>query len=223
MAMIAPQPTTTLGIAETLATLARAEGSAGHVYLSGDALIKGRHATRDLADVVHYMCTLHGRQPGVVDHAASRTAHNAARKWFIAATDGFLVERLFLTKLVVAAGPLPSTPGQAESEAAVTGQHHALDMLAQSDRAGCALGAAAALVLDWHALRVILDRAGSRWSVDVPAITLPSTTQTLEMVAQVAETTAIERALGFGAQQLLSQHRGLWDLLEARQIARGEY
>jgi hypothetical protein len=29
-----------------------------------------------------------------------------------------------------------------------------------------------------------------------------------------------ERAMQFGAQQLLLQHRGLWDLLEARRDAR---
>ena len=27
-------------------------------------------------------------------------------------------------------------------------------------------------------------------------------------------------ALGFGAQQLLAQHRGLWTVLEARRVAR---
>jgi hypothetical protein len=223
MATIAPQPLVQTGIADTLTALARAEGSAAHCYATGESLIRGKHATRDLADAVHYLCTLHGRQPGVVDHAASRTAHNAARSWFLAAVDGFLVERLFLTKLGVAAGPLPSTPGQAESEAAVTGQHHALEMLAQSDRSGCAVGAAAALVLDWHALRVVLDHAGHRLGVDIPACTLPSVAHTLEMAASVSETPAVERAFAFGAHQVLSQHHGLWDLLEARQIARGEY
>ena len=32
-----------------------------------------------------------------------------------------------------------------------------------------------------------------------------------------------ERALGFGAQQLLLQHRGLFDLLQARAEARGDW
>jgi hypothetical protein len=34
---------------------------------------------------------------------------------------------------------------------------------------------------------------------------------------------AMERAISFGAQQLFSQHRGLWDLLEARCVARGDW
>jgi hypothetical protein len=37
---------------------------------------------------------------------------------------------------------------------------------------------------------------------------------------EAAGTPAIERAILFGAQQLLVQHRGLWDLLEARAEAR---
>jgi hypothetical protein len=147
----------------------------------------------------------------------------AARDWLIAAIDGFSAERLLLTKLVVAVGPLPSTPGQAESESAVLSQHHALDMLAQSDRRGCAFGAAAALVMDWWAVRTPLEQAAKRFNIDYPACTLPSADVTLEAVTRVGETAAVERAITFGAQQLFGQHRGLWDLLEARQIARGEY
>jgi hypothetical protein len=36
----------------------------------------------------------------------------------------------------------------------------------------------------------------------------------------VSESASFERAMSFGAQQLLAQHRGLWDLLEARKAAR---
>ena len=137
--------------------------------------------------------------------------------------DGFIRERTFLTRLVVAVGPLPSTPGQAESESAVNGQRHALDMLAQSDRNGCALGAALALVLDWQAVRDVLNTAGRRFSVDAPVSNLPADAPTLELAAQAALSPSVERAISFGAQQILAQHRGLWDLLEARQLARGEY
>ena len=148
--------------ARLLTSLVQAEGSVGHPLIADGDQFAGRNATRDLADVVHYLCTLHGRYPGVIDHAATRTAHVGAREWLIRAVDGFVVERNFLTKLVVAAGPMPSTPGQAESESAVTGQRHALEMLAQSDREGCALGAALTLVLDWAAIRSIMNRAAMR-------------------------------------------------------------
>jgi hypothetical protein len=210
-------------IVDALGALIAAEGSAAHNFVTSEELSKGRHATRNLADVVHYLCTLHGRQPGVVDHAAMRTTHPDARTWLIEAVDGFAVERTFLTKIVVAAGPLPSTPGQAETESAVNGQRHALEMLAKSDRFGCSIGAAAALVLDWRAMRPLLVAAATRLGVEAPALRLPSETDTFAVLAAIGDTPAVERAVLFGAQQILTQHHGLWDLLEARQIARGEY
>jgi hypothetical protein len=206
-----------------LATLVDAEGTGAHRYTVSHDLLAGTHAPRNLADVVHHICTLHGRHPGVADHAANHSVQPEARDWLINTVDGFIRERTFLTRLVVAVGPLPSTPGQAESESAVNGQRHALEMLAQSDRAGCALGAAMALVQDWHSIRCLLDAAAARFGVIPPSCALPSIEATSELAAAVATTPALERAIAFGAQQIIAQHRGLWDLLEARQIARGEY
>ncbi|MEK6638868.1 MAG: hypothetical protein AABY88_12385 [Pseudomonadota bacterium] len=206
-----------------LLDLIHAEGCGGHSYLTSADLVSGKFVTRNLADVVHFLCALHGRHPGVVDLAAVRSAHDGARSWLIEAVDGFAVERLVLTKLTVAAGPMPSTPGQAESESAVGGQRHALDMLARSDRDGCSLGAALALVMDWWAVRAVLDRAAKRWSVEIPACSLPSLQACQNVATRIANAPAIERAMVFGAQQILNQHRGLVDLLEARHMARGEY
>jgi hypothetical protein len=206
-----------------LLDLVRAEGSGAHRYLHGADLVSGKFATRNLADIVHFLCALHGRHPGVVDLAAVRSAHDGARGWLIGAVDGFAVERQVLTKLTVAAGPMPSTPGQAESESAVGAQRHALDMLARSDRDGCAIGAAIALVVDWWSVRNVLDRAAARWGVEIPSCNLPSADICQAVAENIAVTPAIERAMIFGAQQILNQHRGLMDLLEARRIARGEY
>ncbi|MBK8630042.1 MAG: hypothetical protein IPN84_07490 [Sphingomonadales bacterium] len=206
-----------------VAALVRAEGSSSHAYTGSFELLAGKHASRNLADAVHHICILHGRHPGVADHAANRTTHDDARSWLIDTVDGFIRERTFLTRLVVAAGPLPSTPAQSEAEAAVNGQRHAIDMLAQSDRAGCALGAALALVLDWHAIRGIVDVAAGRFGIEAPTIAMPSVQETVDLANKVATSLPVERAMSFGAQQLLAQHRGLWDLLEARQLARSDY
>ena len=205
---------------DLLIRLVRAEGSGMHAYVGSGELRNGRFATRNLADAIHYLTALHGRFPGVIDMAANRVATPGAGTWLVKATDGFAVERGYLTKLVVAAGPQPSTPGQAECEAAVIGQRHAIEMLAQSDREGCAIGAAIALVLDWHGIRAALDIAAIRLSVDIIDCALPSEAEARDMAALIATTPAIERAMSFGAQQLIGQHRGLWDLLEARQLAR---
>jgi hypothetical protein len=223
MATLAPQEIAKSQIGQTFETLSRADGSAGHSYLFGTEAFSGRHIARDLADAIHHLCMLHGRHPGVIDHAGHHTADDAARAWLVKAIDGFAVERSVIAKLVVAAGPLPSTPGQAETETAVNSQRHALDMLAQSDRHGCALGAAAALTIDWWSMRRLIELTAKRFSVDIPKCTLPSIEETIAAVCAVASTPAIERAAVFGAQQLFGQHRGLWDLLEARTIARGEY
>jgi hypothetical protein len=209
--------------AQMVESLVRVDGSGAHVYPLDTEAFRGKHNARNLADVVHHLCLLHGRHPGVIDHAGNHIAETNARTWLIAAIEGFAVERSLLARLVVACGPIPSTPAQAESESAVINQRHALDMLAQSDRRGCALGAATALVIDWWSIRVMIETAAKRFSIDVPNCVLPDVQATLDTIAQTAETPAIERAVTFGAQQLLSQHRGLWDLLEARTIARGEY
>ncbi len=221
-ASIATQPSHTSNQA-LVAALVASEGSGMHRYVTSHDLLAGKHSARNLADAVHFLCILHGRHPGVADHAANHTANDEARVWLIDTVDAFIRERTFLTRLVVAVGPLPSTPGQSESESAVNGQRHALDMLAQSDRNGCALGATMALALDWPAIRSVLDAAAKRFGLDIPATIVPTTDATVELANSVSVSPAFERAISFGAQQILAQHRGLWDLLDARQIARGEY
>ena len=223
MATQAIQTARTGGVSEMLAALVEADGSGAQAYARSSELLSGRHATRNLADAAHYLCVLHGRHPGVIDLAATKTVHAAARGWLIDAADGFARERGYLTRITVAAGPIPSTLGQAECEAAVMGQRHALEMLAQSDRIGCALGAAIALIMDWKAIRRVLDTAAERLGIPVQPARLPDERETRTVAMTVAETPGIERALGFGAQQILAQHRGLWSVLEARNAARTDY
>jgi hypothetical protein len=201
------------GIGDRLLARVAEQGSAAHPYPASAALLKGPDAARNLSDVVHFLCTLHGRYPGVIDHAADRSLEAGPRAWLAAARQAFAVERAFLARLAVAAGPIPSTPGSAESEAAVLGQRHAVEMLARSERNGCALGAAAAVALDWAAIRPVLDAAGRRFGIESPVFQPVGP-------PDLGETTAVERALMFGAEQILVQHFGLWELLEARQQAR---
>lgn len=204
-------------------TLVEMNGTAGHAYATANGAGPSADLSRslpNLADAAHYLCILHGRHPGVIDHAATRTADNSARLWLVEAADGFAAERAYLTQVTVAAGPAPSTAGQSESDATVLCQRHALDMLAQSDRRGCAMGAAFALVLDWLAIRRILDAAALRLNLSPRPSALPSRQETLTIAAALCEDPAVERAVHFGARQLLGQHRGLWDLLSARAAAR---
>jgi len=144
-----------------------------------------------------------------------------ARAWLTQATYAFAGERAYLARLAVAAGPVPSTPGSGGSDAAVLGQRHAMETLACSERRGCALGAAMALVLDWAAVRRCLDGAASRFGVDSPDYPAADRDSVAALADLYASTGAVQRALLFGAEQILVQHHGLWDLLEARREARG--
>lgn len=207
------------GAAETIGALLASDGGRNHPYIACQIFARGREAARDLADAVHFISSVHGRHPGVIDHARDKAADPEMRAWLDAAVAGFAEERAYLMRVVVAAGPLPSTPGHAECEAAVTGQRHALDMLGRSDRNGCALGAALALTLDWRAVRGVIDAAAQRFGVALTPPALPSARQGMAIAGRTGSP-AMDRAMVFGAQQLLVQHRGLWSLLEARSEAR---
>ena len=194
-------------------------GSATHAWFSNEALHKGPDAPRNLADVIHFLAALHGRHPGVIDHAAARTVEAGGRAWLGQAAGALADERLYLTRLSVAAGPIPSTPGANGSEAAIIAQRAALATLAQSDRRGCALGAGLAFAADWLVIRPVLDAAAKRFGVEPRPLTFGPR----ELVREVADGAQdCERALLFGAQQLALQHRALWDLLEARAQARAD-
>ena len=209
------------GVARTgllLAAIVAEHGSATHPYFASDPLLSGPEAPRNLADAIHFLCALHGRHPGVVDHAAARTVDPVGRAWLAAAAEAAAQERTLLTRLAVAAGPIPSTPGGGGSEAAIQAQRGALATLAQSDRKGTALGAALAFASDWTPIRrLVIEPAAKRLGVNAWPASF-SDGEKLRAVADEAEAT--ERALLFGAQQLALQHRALWDLLEARQQAR---
>ena len=204
----------------TLDQLVAADGTGSHRYVMSDRLVGVRADPRNQSDAIHFLSFLHGRYPGILDHAAERTDDPVAQAWLADAAAAFSEERNVLTLLTARVGPKPSTAGQAQCEAAVAGQQRALDMLAQSDRKGCALGAAIALALDWRTVRAVIETIAHRVDVTIAECALPDMHQTALAAASHAGSPALERAMTFGAQQVLSQHRGLWDLLEARQAAR---
>ncbi len=206
------------------AQLARvhAEGSSRHPHLASLLTATGAAASRDLADAVHLLCAIHGRHPGLTDLALAAAPAGQAREWLRDAADAFDRERLYLVRLTSAIGPIPSTPGAMQTENALLAQRHAIETLARSERRGCALGAATALVQDWRSLRPLLDHASDRAGIETPVCTLPSEDSLADAVAAGTDGVASERALGFGAEQLLLQHRGLLDLMEARAHARGD-
>ncbi len=198
-------------------------GSARHPQLAALLAASGPKSARDLADAVHLLCHLYGRHPGLIDLATQACTAGASRDWLKDTADSFERERLYLVRLTSAVGPQPSTAGAAETEAALLAQRHALETLATSERRGCALGAATALIEDWRSLRRLLDRAAARAGLDIPSCTLPDEGSVAQAIHAGADTPGAERALAFGSEQLLLQHRGLFDLLEARAEARDRF
>jgi hypothetical protein len=214
---------TAVSVAEAHLARVAADGSSRHRHLTALLESSGLNSSRDLADCVHLLCGLHGSPPSLVELAYRNAEAGPARDWLARAAEAFERERNFLVRLTSAVGPLPSTPGAAETEATMNAQRNALEILATSERQGCALGAAAALVGDWWPIRRLLDRAASRAGLDSPAPALPDELSIQAAIDSAYNTPASERALGFGSEQLLLQHRGLFDLLEARSEARRDY
>lgn len=212
-----------VSVAEAQLARVAGEGCARHSYLNSLLEASGRHSGRDLADAVHLLCSLHGRYPGLIEIALQRCAKGPVQDWLNRASEGFERERLYLVRLTAAVGPLPSTPGAAETETSLVAARHALETLAMSERNGCALGAATALVSDWWPVRRLLDRAATRVGTEAPAPSLPDEASVVSIIERGAEAQAAARALAFGGEQLLLQHRALFDLLEARAEARGDF
>ncbi|WP_114228412.1 MULTISPECIES: DUF6975 family protein [Sphingomonas] len=196
-----------------------AAGSAGHPFA---AELLGTHvdAGRDLDDCLHLLASIYGRQPSPIDLALVRAPAGPVHDWLSGAANAFERERLFLLRLSALVGPAPSTPGNAETEAAILAQRHALETLVQSERQGCALGAATALVGDWRAIRGLLEQAAHRVGCDVPPCGLPGDDSIADVIAAAATAPGPDRAIRFGAEQLLLQHRAMFDLMEARADAR---
>jgi hypothetical protein len=213
----------TVSAAEAQLARVAEDGSARHPHLNSLIEGSGPHAARDLADSIHLLCSVHGHFPGLIEQAHGACPSGPGQKWLGHAADAFERERLYLVRLTAAVGPLPSTPGAAETEATLVAQRHALEILAKSERRGCSLGACTALVSDWWPIRRLLDRTAARIGIETPAPSLPDEASVLRVIADECDTSASERALAFGGEQMLLQNRGLFDLLEARAAARGDY
>src|ERR1043166_5205175 len=196
-----------VSVAEAQLARVASEGCARHSHLNSLLEPAGPHSGRDLADAIHLLCSLHGHYPGLIEIALQRCPKGAVHDWLSRASDGFERERLYLVRLTSAVGPLPSTPGAAETEASLVAARHALETLATSERDGCAIGAATALVGDWWPIRRLLDRAAARGGLECPAPSLPDEDSVIEVIGLASDTPASERALAFGGEQLLLQHR----------------
>lgn len=168
------------------------------------------------ADIAHFLNIAFGRYPGIVDHAASTINDAAPRAWLDQSVAGFAAERAFLNRMTVAAGPIHRQIGQERISATLDALARSMDMLATSERAGCAAGAAIAFVMDWQETRPLLEHIALSLSLEVPVQSLPDTASSLALVDLLSANPSIRRAMAFGSQQMLAQQRGLWRIIEVR-------
>ncbi len=200
------------------------DGAASNLHLSHLGAGQLRPLDVALSDAAHFLSILHGTHPSfaeLAEHGAGMTCPPVVTEWLAMAANTFDSDRQWLTALVLACGTTKITQGLTQTEQLVRNQRDAMLTLARSERAACALGAAAAMVHEWDVIRSALLKAAHH--VGHARITahmglsdeLPRDLTRLAMIAS-AGTAATRRALSFGARQLVGIHRTLWDLLEAR-------
>ena len=61
-----------------LAAAVAARGSAAQGWSRSETLLRSPDSARNFADLLHFLCILHGRYPGIVDHAAMRVTERLA-------------------------------------------------------------------------------------------------------------------------------------------------
>ncbi|MGL5840174.1 MAG: DUF6975 family protein [Sphingorhabdus sp.] len=171
------------------------------------------------ADIAHFLNICFGRHPGIIDHAANKIVDQAAREWLLQAINGFAVERIFLNRLTIAAGPIHRQLGQERVTALLEAQSRSVEMLATSDRVGCPAGSAIAFVMDWQAIRPLLDHVALALEIEIPSCVLPDRQQCFQLACDLGFKLSTQRAMAFGSDQMLAQQRGLWQLIAARHQA----
>ena len=155
--MLAGNPEKNISGGARLIALVADSGSAAHPTIIAALKDLRNLNSPDLSDIAHFLCVLHGRYPGLIDHAARKIVDGAAREWILHTGNAFAEERAFLSRLTAAAGPAPSTMGDEKCTAAFAMQSRALEMLASSDRQVYPARAAIAFAEDWLTIRMLLE------------------------------------------------------------------
>ena len=191
-------------------------GATGHAYVA--ALSRAATARREtVADIAHLLALLHGNRPSVFEIVA-QSPLAPCPEWLQAATRGFAREREKIAQLVLAAGPPPARAGQTSVEMSVSATRNALATVAGSDRLGCAIGASAALLLDWDAISVVLGRLGHAVGIELSPRhgEWPGREASIAALEMAISLPGGDRAVRFGFQALLGQHHDFWTIVESR-------
>ena len=212
-----------VSVAEAQLARVAGDGCARHPHLNGLLEASGPHAGRDLADAVHLLCSLHGRYPGLIELALQRCP-NGARK------TGFACSRSVRARAAV---PRPADLG---CRTAAEHSRRGRNRIEPGRRAPCARNARD--IRSARAARWAPRRPGRRLVADPPAARSRRGARRPRMPGAVAA----RRSLGHrgdrscrgrrrpanahwrsAASNCCSSTAALFDLLEARAAARGDY
>ena len=186
--------------------------------------LPGRTRGRDLADAVHLLCSLHGRYPGLVELALAALPQGRC--------SGLADPRLGRLRARAALPRPPDFGGRPDAEHAGRGRDRVQpgcgaprardpgDVGAERLRARRCYGSGRRLVADPPRCSTAPRRASAPKRRPRRCPTKPRWSAIIDTRP---ENPASARALAFGGEQLLLQHRALFDLLEARAEARGDY
>ena len=199
-------------------------GTASHAYFGERGAAQGAEAaaTSPTRSISCARCTAATRASSIMPRLAR--VEPAARAWLIAAAEAMAAERHYLDPALGRRRRDPLDTGRRlqrnRDPGAARRARHPGPVRPQGHRARRGARLRRRLGSDPRSCSTP-PRRGSASSRR--ASTLGERAILKAVADEAGATAAGQRALLFGAEQLALQHRGLWDLLEARAVARREY
>ena len=213
-------------VAEAQLARVAGDGCARHPYLAMHCWrLPDRTSGRDLADAVHLLCSLHGRYPGLIELALADCVRRDPPR-----TGSSRASRSVRAR---AALPRPGDLRRRPAAKHAGRRRDRIEPVRGAPRARNARAIPNARAARW-ARRPRWSATGGRSAgcstaprpapgLECPAPSLPDEASVVGVIGGACDDSASDRALAFGGEQLLLQHRALFDLLEARAEARGDY
>lgn len=174
----------------------------------------------DVADLAHALTVTHGGLPNIFDLASLRSDAQSLRNHLVTCSNSFQDWRRFLSALTSKAGPAPSLTDDAAHMVSLVQTKQGIQLLGESERKGCAIGAAFAMLNDWQIVLPESFKFAARLDI-VEGIALPPRTSAIIEEMECLEPSAAElRAMSFGADQFYQLNDAFFRHLEARRKAR---
>jgi len=186
----------------------------------GETWVVDAFSGADVADIAHILTIVHGSLPTVFELASAHAPSGHLRELLFAASESFQAWRRFLALLTSKAGPAPSCLNDDVHMVSLVQLKHAIQLLASSERRGCAVGAATAMLADWHLTIPPLLSCASRFGIGHHLPSPPQVNEIIAGIEQTEPTTSELRAMTFGASQFYHMDDEIFLHLRARRQAR---